>query len=185
MPIRMLVLVRRKAGLTPKAFRKGYENSHARMAVELFGHLWLSYRRSYLGAGRRFGSGISAGMPGTVNDLGIDAISEYVLRDEAALAEMGQISLENLQRIKEDEARWFDQVNCWSFRCDSPEEHLPHLARGTCGGFSQSPGLRQVPVRYPSYSYCHRWPATVSLRQFPLPVRPGPSGLHARPRLQD
>lgn len=130
MPIRMLVMVRRKADLTPEAFRDGYENSHSRVAVELFGHLWLSYRRNYLGAGRRFGTGMSVGTPGAADDVGFDAISEYLLRDEAALAEMGRISLANLQRIKEDEARWFDQVHCWSFQCESIEEDLAAWQKG-------------------------------------------------------
>ncbi len=124
LPIRMLVMVRRKPDLTPEAFRDGYKNSHARIAVELFGHLWLSYRRNYLTAGRRFGTGLSTGTPGTPDEVGFDAISEYVLRDEDALAEMGRIGLANLERIKQDEARWFDQVHCWSFHCASVEEDL-------------------------------------------------------------
>jgi hypothetical protein len=41
MPVKMIVLVRRKPDLTPGQFRDGYENSHSRIALELFGHPWL------------------------------------------------------------------------------------------------------------------------------------------------
>ena len=124
MPIKMIIMARRKPGLSPQEFRRGYEESHSRIAVRLFGHLWLSYRRNYLEAGRRFGCGYSPGEPGTAEDVGFDAISEYVLRDEAALAEMQRIAMANLERIKDDEARWFDQVHCWSFHCTTVAEDL-------------------------------------------------------------
>ena len=124
MPITTLVMVRRKAGLTTEQFRNGYETSHSRLAVELFGHLWLSYRRNYIETARRFGVGLSPGDPATAQDVGFDAVSEYVLRDEEALAEMGRIAMANFQRIKDDEARWFDQVHCFSCRCETAEENL-------------------------------------------------------------
>lgn len=121
MPIRQIVMVKRKPGLTPEQFRDGYENSHARIAVKLFGHLWLSYHRSYLTTGHNFAG---AGETAVAEDTGFDAISEYVLRDEAALAEMGRIGAENWAMIKEDEAKWFDQARCWNMSCDSVEEDL-------------------------------------------------------------
>jgi EthD domain len=119
MPIRRIVMVRRKPGLTPEQFREGYENGHARLAVRLFGHLWLSYRRNYLTTGHNFAAGSETAV---ADDTGFDAISEYVLRDEAALAEMGRIGAENMASIKEDEAKWFDQARCWNMSCESVEE---------------------------------------------------------------
>lgn len=121
MPVRRIVMVRRKAGLTPEQFRDGYENSHSRIAVRLFGHLWLSYRRNYLTTGHNFADGSETAVAG---DTGFDAISEFVLRDEAALAEMGRIAMANFAMIKEDEAKWFDQSHCWTMACDSVEEDL-------------------------------------------------------------
>jgi hypothetical protein len=120
MPIRKIVMVRRKAGLSPEQFRDGYENSHSRLAVKLFGHLWLSYRRNYLLAGPSFGGVASDGPDG----IGFDAVSEFVIRDEAAAAEMGRIAAENRAMIKEDEERWFDQAHSWSVTCESFEEDL-------------------------------------------------------------
>lgn len=120
MPIKKLVLVRRKAGLTPEEFRDGYENSHARIAVSLFGHLWLSYTRNYLRPGRNFKSA----QYDTVETMGFDAISEFVLADEAAWDEMNRIAAANKDMIKEDEARWFDQVHCWLADCEPIVEDL-------------------------------------------------------------
>jgi hypothetical protein len=123
MPIKIIVMVRRKPGLTPEEFRAGYENSHSRIAVELFGHLWLEYRRNYLLEGRSFEPGAHGGTGGPA-EIGFDAVSEYVLRDAAAQAEMARIARENWDLIKEDEARWFDQDRCWSVTCETMEENL-------------------------------------------------------------
>ncbi len=125
-PIRMIIMVRRKPGLSPEEFREGYENSHSRIAVRLFGHLWLSYRRNYLKAGRAFA------LPGQAlgpDEAGFDAISEYVLRDAAALAEMSRIGAENYEMIKADEALWFDQAHSYAFTCETMVEDL--AAAGT------------------------------------------------------
>lgn len=121
MPIRKIVMVRRKPGLTPEQFRDGYENSHSRIAVELFGHLWTEYRRNYLTSGYSFADPASADGP---EEIGFDAVSEFVLPDEAAYAEMARISAENFERIKEDEARWFDQSRCWLVSCETVVEDL-------------------------------------------------------------
>ena len=119
MAIRRIVMVKRKVGLTPEQFRDGYENSHSRIAVRLFGHLFQSYRRNYLTTGHNFAAGSETAV---AEDTGFDAISEFVLRDEAALAEMGRIGAEHMDLIKEDEAKWFDQALCWNMSCDSIEE---------------------------------------------------------------
>lgn len=123
MPIKMIVMVKRKPGLTPEQFRDGYENSHARIAVELFGHLWLEYRRNYLTIGRSFEPGLGGGTGGP-DEIGFDAVSEYILRDEAAQTEMARIAGEHRARIKEDEAKWFDQSRCWIVGCETIEEDL-------------------------------------------------------------
>lgn len=128
MPIKKIVMVKRRAGLTPEQFRDGYENSHSRIAVELFGHLWLEYRRNYLTTGYSFEPGLGGGTGGP-EEIGFDAVSEFVLRDVAALEEMGRISMANFDRIKEDEAKWFDQSRCWIVGCETVvEQGLPARA---------------------------------------------------------
>ena len=117
MPIKKLVMVKRKPGLTPEQFRDGYENSHSRIAVRLFGHLWLEYRRNYVLTGYNFTND-----EGNADTVHFDAISEFILPDQAALDEMNRISMENHEMIKEDEARWFDQSHCWIMNCETFEE---------------------------------------------------------------
>jgi len=122
MPIKKILMLRRKQGLTPDQFRDGYENSHSRIAVELFGHLWIGYRRNYLTRGYPFT--VKDGTLSGPEDVGFDAISEFILRDEAAYEEMGRIATANWERIKEDEARWFDQVHSYVMSCETIEENL-------------------------------------------------------------
>ena len=119
MPIKKIVMVKRKQGLSPEEFRDGYENSHSRIAVRLFGHLWTEYRRNYLTTGYNFDQN-----NGGPEEIGFDAVSEFILPDEAAYAEMGRISAENHEMIKEDEAKWFDQSHCWIVDCETIEEDL-------------------------------------------------------------
>lgn len=123
MPTKMMIFVKRKAGLTPEAFREGYETSHSRLGVELFGHLWASYRRNYVGHGRAFtqrGEGAVIGP----EEIGFDAITEIVFKHDNALEEMSKISLANRARIVEDEARWFDLTRCFTTTCETMVEDL-------------------------------------------------------------
>jgi hypothetical protein len=120
MPIKMIVMVKRKPGLSPEEFRDGYENSHARIAVDLFGHLWTAYRRNYLQTGGAFEGGTTGGP----DVIGYDAVSEFIVRDEAAFEEMKRITAQHYAMIKEDEAKWFDQSRCWVVACETIEEDL-------------------------------------------------------------
>lgn len=123
MAFKMILLLRRKKSLTPEEFREGYENYHSRIGVRLYGHLWLQYRRNYLKTGTSF-SQIRAGGSSGPEEIGFDAVSEFIVRDEAAWAEMGRISVANQQLIQEDEARWFDQIHSYIVPCDTIEEDL-------------------------------------------------------------
>ncbi len=121
MPMKMIVMVKRKTGLTPQQFRDGYEGSHSRIAVELFGHLWSSYRRNYLTSGYAFEP---IGNVAGADEVGFDAVSEFVLKDAGARAEMGRIAALHEARIKEDEAKWFDQTRSFLVACETVEEGL-------------------------------------------------------------
>jgi hypothetical protein len=127
MSIKKIVMVKRRPDLTREQFRDGYENSHSRIAVELFGHLWLEYRRNYLTTGYSFEPG-PHGVAGGAEEIGFDAVSEFVLRDEAALEEMGRIAVANHARIKDDEAKWFDQSRCWVVDSETVVEDPANLS---------------------------------------------------------
>lgn len=126
MAVKLLVMVKRKPGLSDKEFREGYENGHARLAVRLFGHLWTEYRRNWLGAAHSFaeGGGPAAAEQGGAHRVGYDVISEIVFPDAAALEEMNRLALVHHEELKADEERWFDRPNCWMVACDTVEENL-------------------------------------------------------------
>jgi hypothetical protein len=123
MPIKMLIMAKRRPDLTPEQFREGYEQSHSRIAVNLFGHLWTSYSRNYLVEGLRF-KAVGTGWTGGPADLHYDVISEYIFRDAEAVEELGRIALDHIEMIKEDEALWFDQEGSWSVTCETVDEDL-------------------------------------------------------------
>jgi hypothetical protein len=83
--IKAIFLLKRKAGITHAQFREHYENSHAKLGQKYFGHLMTGYVRNYIAA-------VRLSPPG----WDYDCVTEWVLRDEAALDEF--------QRIMEDPA---------------------------------------------------------------------------------
>ena len=123
MALKMILLLRRKQSLTPEEFRAGYEGSHSRIGVRLYGHLWTEYRRNYLKPGCSFVQTRAGGNSGP-EEIGFDAISTFTVRDEAAWAEMQRISAQNQQLIQEDEARWFDQIHSYIVPCETMVEDL-------------------------------------------------------------
>lgn len=123
MPLKMMIMVKRKPGLSIEQFRDGYENSHSRLGVELFGHLWASYRRTYIGQGVTFAQR-GAGEPDGPDEIGFDAVTEIVFKRDDALEDLKAISLRNRDRIVEDEQRWFQQKRCWTIFCETIEEDL-------------------------------------------------------------
>ena len=54
MAIKVILMLKRKPGMTPAAFREEYETGHSRLGLKLFGHLWKEYRRNYLGVMNNF-----------------------------------------------------------------------------------------------------------------------------------
>lgn len=133
MPVKMIVMVKRRPDLSPAEFRAGYEGSHSRIAVNLFGHLWQAYRRNYLVVGRTFAHGNVPGVFGP-DEIGLDAISEFILPDMEALTEMGRIAQENFELIKADEARWFDAAHSWVIQSDTVEEDFGRAGNGQNAG---------------------------------------------------
>jgi hypothetical protein len=83
MALKMILLLRRKHGLTPEEFRAGHAGSHSRIGVRLYGHLWSEYRRNYILPGHSFVQTRTSGSSGPA-EIGFDAISTFTVRDEAA-----------------------------------------------------------------------------------------------------
>ena len=135
MPIKVILMLRRKPGMSPEAFRSAYEGGHSRLGLRLFGHLWREYRRNYLGpansvaAEARTPTEVGAGQA----ECPCDVITEMVFEDMAALEEMNRIASipENQRLLSEDEETLFDRENCWTSMCEVIEEDLSRAPGAT------------------------------------------------------
>jgi hypothetical protein len=133
MSIKVIVMVKRKPGMTHEEFRERYETGHSRLALKLFGHLWTEYRRHYIKNANSFAaaSGIAGYGKGQAEPA-YDAISETIFPDMAALQESNRIAAipENKRVLEADEATLFDRPNCWVAVADMVEDdpHAVHAA---------------------------------------------------------
>ena len=120
MGIKVIIMLKRKAGMTPEAFRHEYENGHSRLGLKYMGHLWSSYKRNYLGPANSFAAGSIPTEGGAETNAGYDVITEIIYKDMAAVEESNRIASdpEFKRLIQEDEARLFDRVNCLIMPCE-------------------------------------------------------------------
>jgi len=126
MPVKLLVAVKRKPGMSPEEFRHRYETGHSRLGLRLFGHLWVEYRRNYITTGKPFGAGARARFEDKHREPPFDAVAELFYRDWEAMAESARIKSDPAvaREIEEDEETLFDRDNCWLLICDPVEEDL-------------------------------------------------------------
>ncbi len=119
MSIKIIWMLKRKPGTTPAQFREHYERSHAAIARKYVGHLLISYTRNYQ----------TEAWGGTATDpagfrqrpFDYDCITELVVADEAAVAEMGRIfgAPPASTELLEDEVLFLDREASVMLRCDA------------------------------------------------------------------
>lgn len=86
--MKIMKLLKRKAGISHTAFVDHYENSHVVLAHRYLGHLFVDYRRNYpLPVTERVGETPNS----AVADSPFDAITEIWLEDHEAWFEMQRI----------------------------------------------------------------------------------------------
>lgn len=123
MPIKAIILVKRRSDLTPEQFRKQYDE-HVELGRQHFGHLWYSYKRNFLGPATYLDAAWPP--PETPPAPPYDVVAELVYRDLAALEEQGRLARdpEVARRTIEDEIRTFDRsATCITF-CEVVETDL-------------------------------------------------------------
>jgi hypothetical protein len=122
MPIKVILMVKRKPGLSPEEFRLVYETDHSHLGLKLFGHLWLDCKRIYLQ--QAIGSMLSHAIPldgqGQI-DCPVDVITEIVFPNMGALRESIRIANieENKRLLIDDAERIFDRPKCWVALADT------------------------------------------------------------------
>lgn len=89
---KVLWLLKRKQGITHEEFREHFEREHAPLAMKHIGHLFVEYRRNYIDQtmGRSGVDEQGESIYGPI-EWGWDMISEWILPDAAAFAEIQKI----------------------------------------------------------------------------------------------
>ena len=106
--IAMILLLKRKPGMTREQFRQHYETSHVMLAKKHGGHLFHDYRRHYVGdvIAMRGEEVVVNG----VEEGAYDVITKIVFRDQAALDEFWRIYAipEVFAELRADEQAFLD-----------------------------------------------------------------------------
>ncbi len=103
---KMVILIKKKPGMSREDFINHYETSHAVLGKRLLGHLWTKYVRNYPVS-------LMAYQPeeNSVDDT-YDAVTEIWFEDQAAVDEMARIINlpENNSVILADEEKFQDRL---------------------------------------------------------------------------
>ena len=105
--MKMVVLFRRKQGLTPEQFREYYEKTHAPLALKLFPY-FKDYRRNYI---RHDLQHQRAGGEGVTAQLEFDAITEITFANPSGYERMMRAMADPAirEQVVEDEKRFLDR----------------------------------------------------------------------------
>jgi hypothetical protein len=107
--IAIILLLKRKPGMSREQFRHHYETSHVALAKEYVGHLFVDYVRHYV-----HGTNVLAEDEvgwAAQTDSGYDAITKIVFRDQGTLDEFWRICTDPEVNaiLKADEERFLDR----------------------------------------------------------------------------
>ncbi len=109
--VTMILLLKRRPGMTHEEFRHYYESGHAMMAKKYFGHLFMDYRRHYVNRTRGSRDPDESGVLKTREQETYDAITKIDFKHQADLDEFDRIaSLPEVSAdLRQDEAKFLDR----------------------------------------------------------------------------
>jgi hypothetical protein len=125
---KIVVLIRRREGLSRGEFRDYYEQQHVPLALRFIRPYLLDYRRTYLADEAGYADMVADdGEPERTDSFGYDCVTEMWFRDEAALESMFQaLSRPDVRdALTADEMRFLDRDSVRVIRC---EEHRTAFA---------------------------------------------------------
>ncbi|SCW38016.1 EthD domain-containing protein [Sphingobium faniae] len=106
--MKVIILLKRKPGLSFEQFKAHYEASHVQLAHKYMGHLFTEYRRNYtVPFSEHHGDDPNPGFA----DSPYDCVTEIRLTDHAAWEEMQRIAGDPVigPILQEDEERFMDR----------------------------------------------------------------------------
>lgn len=123
--MKIMILLKRKPGMTMEAFRAHYESSHVVLAYKYLGHLMVDYRRNYALPVDAAGQSADTANP-AVTDSPFDCITELWLHDRDAWLEMQRIISDPVigKIYMEDEEKFLDRPSLRIFPCEE-ETRIP------------------------------------------------------------
>src|ERR1700731_1306740 len=121
--VRLIILLKRKPGVTPEEFRQYYENHHVPLVMRHTGHFTQAYRRHY--PSLEFARADSDRTSGDFREAALtaptlDCITEVAFADRSAADAMfaALAEPELRQIVAEDEARFIDRASMRVFFCE-------------------------------------------------------------------
>jgi uncharacterized protein (TIGR02118 family) len=113
--MKLICLVKRKAGLTPAQFREYYEKTHAPLTLKLF-PFFKEYRRNYIRHDSPHAPPHFKDQP----SLDIDVITEIYFESESEYKRMLEAAADPAiqTRITQDEAKFMDRSSVVMFLVD-------------------------------------------------------------------
>ena len=105
--LKMVILIRKKRGMSREDFIHHYETSHAVIGKRLLGHLWVKYVRNYPISLMEYQPENNSA------DDSYDAVTELWFKDQEAVDEMARIINipENNKLILEDEEKFQERLH--------------------------------------------------------------------------
>lgn len=118
--VKLIFMLKRKAGITPQAFRDHYESSHVKLAQKYIGHLLERYVRNYPVQAVLNPSNQAKGTAPSPVASEYDVITEMYLKDALAAQEMSRIFNDpDINPILvEDELKFLDRASTLMLVCD-------------------------------------------------------------------
>ena len=116
----IVMMLKRKPGMTMEEFKAHYENSHAAMAVKYQGHAMADYRRSYVHTQFNLDKfGDPDGEPV------FDAVTVISFDTDEQMAEFRKASAPHRAEFLADEFNFLDREKSFGFKADLEISKLP------------------------------------------------------------
>lgn len=109
----IVMMLKRKPGMTKEEFKEHYENSHAAMAMKYMSHAIADYRRSYV---RTQFDMDKFNDPDA--EPSFDAVTVISFESDEKMADFGKAAAPHRAEFLADEFNFLDRDKCFSFIAD-------------------------------------------------------------------